>query len=463
MTSTIRRQPLRTLTLLSLVALIAGCGSAYQSAAVRETGADGTRVRVLALTPETVLVANRAPHAPPRQLPAAFLATAGSGGTRGAGALPDAVTPAVAPVAAIAPTRLPPPPSDPAYRIGVGDVVILATPQTAGGSVVELTGLLAAQTRRQGYTVQDDGAIAVPDVGRVRIGGLTLEEAEAEVFQRLVAHQIEPSFSLELAEFNARKVAIGGAVARPGVAPVTLSPLTLDAALAGVGGVTAAADTATIRLYRGGQLYQIPVVEFGRRADLQKLRLTDGDSVFVDTDYDLVRAQAWFGEQITLAGLRQQARATALAELQAEVGLRRAALDESRQNFRDRLELGAEVRDYAYLTGEVVRQARFALPFGQPASLADALFDAGGGIASGTGNPRQIYVLRGAPDPREFGGITAWHLDAGNAAMLMLATRFELRPDDVIFVAEQPVTRWHRVVQQITPSLLTTPISAAAN
>jgi polysaccharide export outer membrane protein len=30
----------------------------------------------------------------------------------------------------------------------------------------------------------------------------------------------------------------------------------------------------------------------------------------------------------------------------------------------------------------------------------------------------------------------------------------ELRPGDVIFVAEQPVTRWNRVIDQITPSVI---------
>jgi polysaccharide export outer membrane protein len=44
-----------------------------------------------------------------------------------------------------------------------------------------------------------------------------------------------------------------------------------------------------------------------------------------------------------------------------------------------------------------------------------------------------------------------------------LATRFEMRPNDVIFVAEQPVTRWGRVIQQITPSLITTTIAAGTN
>ncbi|WP_283180206.1 hypothetical protein [Gemmobacter sp. 24YEA27] len=68
-------------------------------------------------------------------------------------------------------------------------------------------------------------------------------------------------------------------------------------------------------------------------------------------------------------------------------------------------------------------------------------------------------MLRGSADPREFGALTAWHLDAGAAAGLMLATRFEMRPNDVVYIAQQPVTKWDRVVSQITPSLITVPLN----
>ena len=71
-------------------------------------------------------------------------------------------------------------------------------------------------------------------------------------------------------------------------------------------------------------------------------------------------------------------------------------------------------------------------------------------------------MLRGSTDPREFGSVTAWQLDASNAASLLLATRFELRPDDVIFVSEQAITQWNRVISQFTPGLLNSTINALA-
>lgn len=450
---------MRYLTLLSLTVFVHGCGSAYQSTMIREGVVDGTKVRVVAVTPETVVAANTQAYSP-RGLPAAFRASAGTGGSGyGTGALPEpAYQPESRPMAIE--TRLPNPPAQQPYRIGVGDVVLLATKTTAD-TVSELSGLLAAANRRQGYTVQDDGAIAIPDVGRVRIAEMTLEEAEQVLFQRLLERQIDPSFSLEIAAFNARKVSVGGAVNAPGIAPVTLTPLTLDIALASAGGIRATdRDTAVIRIYRNGSIYQLPVEEYLTNSAHRKIRLIDGDSVFVDTEYDLEKADAYFQEQIRLAEFRTGARTQAMQALSDEVAIRRTELEEQRTNFNSRLELGAEKRDYVYLAGEVREQGRWALPYEQKASLADALYE-GGGVTVKTGNPRQVYVLRGSPDPREFGALTAWHVDGGSAAGLMLATRLELRPDDVIFVAEQPITRWNRVIDQLTPSLITVPLNNA--
>ena len=447
---------MRYLAGVSLVFFLSSCGIVYHSTSIRDGVVDGGKVRVLEVTPETVMVANRQPYQPMR-LPAAFSQTAGTGGSVAEEAAPEtAYLPESRPAEMVA--RLPPAVPDEPYRIGVGDVVLLAT-KSPGTSVEELTGLLAAENRRQGYTVQDDGSIAIPDVGRVRIAQMTLEEAEAVLFQRLLERQIDPSFSLEIADFNARKVSVGGAVTQPGVAPITLIPLTLDNALAAVGGVTVAdRDSAVIRVYRAGELYEIPFKDYLSSPRYQKIRLIDGDSVFVDAEYDLGKAQAYFAEQIRLREFRQAAQLDALRILAQRVELRRAELEEERTNFSTQLDLGALPRDFVYLTGEIRKQGRWALPYDQVATLADGLYQGGNGISGATSNPRQIYVLRGSPDPREFSGVTAWHVDGSSAVGLMMLTRLELRPGDIVFVAEQPVTSWSRVIDQISPSFLRLPL-----
>lgn len=84
--------------------------------------------------------------------------------------------------------------------------------------------------------------------------------------------------------------------------------------------------------------------------------------------------------------------------------------------------------------------------------MSDALFESGG-IASSTGDLSQTYILRASDDPREFGAVTAWHLDARNAGSFALAAKFELRPEDTIFVAQQPITRWDKALSQVIPTL----------
>lgn len=437
---------------------VTGCGAAYISSKVSDAD---DKVRILRLTPESVLAANRSSYYP-KDLPAVFFANAGGPqGARGVGVTPPPSLERQRKPGSLA-MRVPPQVPAQPYQIGVGDVLLLAT-RGSSSTVEQLSGLLAAQNRRQGYTVQDDGAIAIPEVGRVMVGGKTLEEAETALFHKLVENQIDPSFSVEIAEFNSKRVSIGGAVSKPTVVPITLTTLTLDQALSAAGGIsTRDLDYATIRIYRDGSLYQIPLQEYLRRPELQKLRLDANDSLFIDTEYELDRAQAYFNEQIQLANYRQNARIQALNELQAEVNLRREALNEERQNFQTRIDLDGVDRDYVYLTGEVTTPSRFTMPFGRKATLADALYDKGG-FSSNTANPSQIYVLRSSPDPAEFGAVTAWHLDARNAANFTLTTRMELRPNDVIFIAEQPITRWNRVVQQIVPSLITSGVGLAAS
>ncbi|TDE38861.1 polysaccharide biosynthesis/export family protein [Antarcticimicrobium sediminis] len=454
---------MRKLSILAVCIGLSACGTAYISPSVREqTTSAGLKVRVLPMTAETVLAANRSAYAP-QELPDAFFRSAGTGGAsplRFAQA-PDPVFEDQEPRHAIV-TR--PPPQTPLlpYRIGVGDVLFLAVP-SSGSTVEQLSGLLAAQSARQGYTVQDDGAIAIPNVGRVPVAGMTIDEAEATMFQRLVESGIEPAFSLEIAEFLSKSVTIGGAIATPGVLNIGLKPLRLGEALQLAGGVSAPdVDYVTVRVYRDGELYQIPVTELFSRQDYQNLRLADGDSIFLDTTFELEQAQSYFEQQITVSQFKQNARTQALQELQAAVSLRRGELDEQRGNFASRMQLDAVDRDYVYLTGEVAKQSRVPLPFNHDATLADVVYGQGG-FPNREANPKQFYVLRGSDNPAEHFGLTAYQLDARMVANLLLAARFKMRPNDIVFIAEQPVTKWSRVVSQITPGLITTAASAAAN
>ncbi len=419
---------MKLLTAALLISLTA-CGAIYTSPKVSKSNKD---VFVVELTPYSVEFANETKY-DPRKIPSVFNVSSSTVRPSNTGALSGKSSQSyIKPV-----TKLPPEVQTQPYRLGISDVILLATPtpQTTDA----LTGLIAAQNKRQGYTIQDDGAIAVPDIGRISLAGQTVEEAEASIFQALVNNQIDPKFSLEIAEFKSKGVSVSGSVKAPLVTPITLSPLTLQKALQSAGGITTdTPEFTTIRIFRNGERYQIPLQELSNQPSLQKLKLQDGDNILVEND---------FQTQVALIS----AQAQGLEELRIRSELRRAQQQDARQNFLSKLEIGAVKRDYAYLAGEVQNQGRFPLPFNNQASVADIIY-ADGGIPTREGDLGQIYILR-ASGPGTAQEITAYHLNAKNPANLILASKMELRPNDIVFVSEQRVTVWNRVLSQIIPTL----------
>ena len=465
----------RWLSFAVATALLTGCGVVYTAPGVNDGSVFGSAantgydVQVVTLTPETTIAANLQDYVPPR-LPLAFQPGATARAAKSAGPVRLAPLPAPATQTVARPNFVPerfPPLGEPVpYRIGVGDVVLFAINSAA--TLEDLPDLITAQSKRQGFIVQDDGAIAVPDAGRIRIAGLTLQDAEAEIFQALITANIDPQFTLEIAEFNSQSVSIGGEVRSPALVPLGLKPLYLHEAVQLAGGVAVEdASVSRVQLIRGGEVFSIGLERFQSDPSARRILLQDGDSVFVGSDYRENAAQRAFQERLQLRQQQIQTQQFLLQreQLAQQIAQEKAASAESRLQterdiFKDRLELGAVERAYAYVTGEVRQTKRIALPFEQTASLADALFD-DVGLSIQSADYEEIYVLRPATNPAEAGGITAYNLDAANAVNLALAAQFELRPNDVIFVAEQPITSWNRVISQALPNILLSAANAA--
>ena len=414
---------------------ISGCGIAYQSPKVSEgETASGVSVTVVPLNTTTAAQANNLNDYQPRRLPSALR----SGTYKAPKSRPPRPV-LQAEVRKSIVTTWPEPAKQQAYRLGVGDVLLFAPPASTNSTSALASGSLdAASARRQEYAVQDDGSIVVPDIGRIRVAGLTLEAIEQEVFDALLEAQKEPTFSLEISKFNSQRVDVSGRVKSPQVLPITINPLYLREAIARAGGTSIEdQDNVVVKLYRDGQEYQMLLSEVFSESTLGRQLLKDGDAIFVDTAFSKQEAEAFFNQQVRLYELEARAQQT--------------ALDNARKDAITKLELDAIERDYVYLVGEVKKQQRFEMPFERRANLADVLFS-DSAIDIEKGDFSQIYLLR----PTNGGGIIAYHLNAKNIGNIALAAKIDVQPDDFVFVAEQKITRWHRVISQSVPSLLNT-------
>lgn len=166
-----------------------------------------------------------------------------------------------------------PVPSD--YRLGPGDQLVLI-----------VTG--AAETA---YTmnVMRDGTVVVPDVGPIPVNGLTLEQTEALLLERLGrvysglgrAEGATNRLSLSVSRIRTNQVVVAGDVESPG--SYTISSLgTVFTALYAAGGPNPIGSFRRVEVRRGGRLVgSVDLYDYLIQGGGRDMRLEQGDFVFV--------------------------------------------------------------------------------------------------------------------------------------------------------------------------------------
>ena len=153
------------------------------------------------------------------------------------------------------------------------------------------------QTELSGkYTVEADGSITFPLIGRVKAGGLTLQGIDAELKRRLADGYFKnPQLSVSVDTYRSRRVFIVGEVRTPGTYTLT-GDMSLIEALSRAGSTTpnASAEAVIVRTPEG-KAASGPVMPGDSagaatlRVDLKELQsgtgnnvaLRDGDTIFV--------------------------------------------------------------------------------------------------------------------------------------------------------------------------------------
>jgi len=78
-------------------------------------------------------------------------------------------------------------------------------------------------------------------------------------------------------------------------------------------------------------------------------------------------------------------------------------------------------------------------------TLADVLFVKDGAFHNLRAKRSEVYLLRGQSPS------VAYHLDAQNVSRILVAAKTELRPNDIVYVADRPIISFSRTLSEIIP------------
>jgi len=107
--------------------------------------------------------------------------------------------------------------------------------------------------------VGSDGYISVPMIGRIKAGGLTIEQLEAELTKKLATYYEHPQVTVLVSDYRSQPVSVIGAVTTPGVIQLR-GPKTLLQVISQAGGLRAdAGNTVTITREHKPGLDPLPI------------------------------------------------------------------------------------------------------------------------------------------------------------------------------------------------------------
>jgi polysaccharide export outer membrane protein len=146
------------------------------------------------------------------------------------------------------------------------------------------------------YTVDVDGTLAFPHVGRFKAEGLTVRQVEAEIGRRLLAdaYFLEPHLTVTLDQFRGRRVFVFGGVTAPGMYPLGDATTLLEVLVKAGGGN--ASEAFVIRSpgaigpvlpadAKAAEVIKVSVREFERDVEAgvlsRNILMRDGYTVFV--------------------------------------------------------------------------------------------------------------------------------------------------------------------------------------
>ncbi|SRR5579883_30185 len=181
------------------------------------------------------------------------------------------------------------------YHVGAHDILnvyVFGHPELMGPIGIppaeQSTGLLNPTLAPVGYLVNTDGDIYYPMVGRVHVLGKTVEQIRVQLTSSLKKYIRNPQIDVRVSGFRSKKVYVMGEVQKPGLLPLTDSPMSITDAINLAGGFDLkAADPSHIFVIRGDYAHpEIYWLNAGSPEALllgENFRLKGQDVIFVST------------------------------------------------------------------------------------------------------------------------------------------------------------------------------------
>ena len=240
------------------------------------------------------------------------------------------------------------------------------------------------------YLIDQDGMVDLPFVGRVKIGDLTINEAQNILMQIIKNFYKNPDLQIDVIEFNSSKVYIIGAVRNQITINLDQKPIRLIEAAIQANFNPSAADklygTKGI-LRRDNQVYKINLDNTFKSTDeKENFYLKKDDVIFIDRNSDAIHV---FGE-LTKPGIYFPNMDYSLTELISTSGLNQI-----------------------------------------------------------TANAKKVFIIREKYD--SFLEVDVFQLDIRNPVNLIVGRKFKLQANDIVFVPPAEIVKWNRTISLLLP------------
>lgn len=308
--------------------------------------------------------------------------------------------------------------SAPLDRIGVGDTLSVSIYEPSGALFGARGGGGTVQGASQTLppaVVADSGTIQIPFAGAVAVEGLTAAEAGAAVRRALIGRVGNPQVTVTRTEAPSTGVTVLGEVRTPGRVPLSVGRDRLLDAIAASGGPSRSPEEIEVLISRGQTSWRAPYTAVTTRFD-QNVRLAPGDQVSLEYRPRRYSVMGALG-----------------AVSQAEMG-----------------------------PGALTLAAALARAGGPNPNTADARSV----LIFRFESPAVARALGVTQTPSPRGVPVVYRLDLSGPYGMFVASDFEIRPDDLVFVPRAGSTElreFFELVQSVTRVVYDVSVTSALN